>query len=304
MTETDDTPHKKPRLAIMGEFSAGKSTLTNLFLGARPLPERVTATRLSPVWISHGTGTPYRERLDGQREPVSVHKIDEVPIEDTRSIRMFFEADVLELCDIIDFPGISDPNMDAEVWQRVVAEADIILWCTHATQAWRQSEAAVWDLVPDHIRQRSLLLVTRFDKLTTDRDKNRVLARLRHETDGLFDQVFPVALLQALEGRDDVERWQSSGAGPMLDRLVEILSETSQGETPSRAKPGMVNMTAVIEPEPDHKPVSDQPGVSDIRPPAPVSEVRIMPRRVARPLTARDVTQKRRSRPVAVPDHP
>jgi len=36
---------RRPRIALMGEFSAGKSTLSNLLLGARPLPEKVTHFR-------------------------------------------------------------------------------------------------------------------------------------------------------------------------------------------------------------------------------------------------------------------
>ena len=152
-TSTDMGTARKPRLAIMGEFSSGKSTLTNLFLGQRPLPEKVTATRLSPVWISKGTDAPYRQRLDGVQEPITLELLGQVPVEDTHSIRMFFEADVLELCDIIDIPGISDPNMDAEVWQRMIPDVDVVLWCTHATQAWRQSEAAAWATIPKDIAQ-------------------------------------------------------------------------------------------------------------------------------------------------------
>ena len=54
-----------PRVCLMGEFSAGKSTLSNLLIGASALPVNVTATQLPPVWISHGTDTPYRVGLDG-----------------------------------------------------------------------------------------------------------------------------------------------------------------------------------------------------------------------------------------------
>ena len=54
---------RKPRLAIMGEFSSGKSTLCNLLLGARPLLEKVTATQLPPVWLSYGSAPAYVEDL-------------------------------------------------------------------------------------------------------------------------------------------------------------------------------------------------------------------------------------------------
>ena len=54
------------------------------------------------------------------------------------------DTEILNLCDIVDMPGISDPNMDADVWRNMLHLADSIIWCTPATQAWRQSEAAVW----------------------------------------------------------------------------------------------------------------------------------------------------------------
>ena len=40
---------RKPVIALMGEFSAGKSTLLNLLVGRNILPTQVTATRMPPV---------------------------------------------------------------------------------------------------------------------------------------------------------------------------------------------------------------------------------------------------------------
>ncbi|WP_296422860.1 dynamin family protein [Yoonia sp.] len=240
---------RKPRIALMGEFSAGKSTLSNLLLGARPLPEKVTATRLSPVWMSYGNGAPYRVDVDGTTEPVSLDRLEDIPVEQTRVIRLFLECDILDVCDLIDFPGISDPNMSSDVWERVLAEVDAVIWCTHATQAWRQSEAAVWDAMPDAVRENSILLITRFDKLTTDNDRRRVFKRVRRETEGLFGGTFPIALLQALRAGDDGEKWDASGAGPFVNHLIDMIQTVSAlAARSSVALYNVANGTTIPEP--------------------------------------------------------
>ncbi|MCY4181046.1 MAG: dynamin family protein [Litoreibacter sp.] len=216
---------RKPRIALMGEFSAGKSTLSNLLLGSRPLPEKVNATRLSPVWMSHGTDAAYREDVSGTQEPVSIEALEGIDVETTKVIRLFFEADILQVCDLIDFPGISDPNMSSEVWQRMLGEVDAVLWCTHATQAWRQSESAVWDTIPEAVRDRSVLLVTKYDKLTTERDEFRVVARLKKETEGKFGAIFPISLTAAIAAGEDYEAFDASGGGAFLEHLIPLIDE-------------------------------------------------------------------------------
>ena len=236
LSETSPGARRKPRIALMGEFSAGKSTLSNLLMGQRPLPEKVTATRLSPVWISYGTRAPYRVGTDGTKEPVSIEQLESIPVEDTRNIRLFLEADILEVCDLIDFPGISDPNMSSSVWERMLPEVDAVIWCTHATQAWRQSEAAVWEDMPQAVRENSTLLITRFDKLTNDKDRSRVVKRVTRETEGQFGAVFPVSLLQAIQAGENYALWEASGAGPFTAHLIDVIERltalTARTETP------------------------------------------------------------------------
>jgi hypothetical protein len=235
-SETSPGTRRKPRIALMGEFSAGKSTLSNLLMGQRPLPEKVTATRLSPVWISYGSRAPYRVGTDGTKEPVSIEQLESIPVEETHNIRLFLEADILEVCDLIDFPGISDPNMSSSVWERMLPEVDAVIWCTHATQAWRQSEAAVWEHMPQAVRENSTLLITRFDKLTNDKDRSRVVKRVTRETQGQFGAVFPVSLLQAIQAGDNYALWEASGAGPFTAHLIDVIERltalTARAEMP------------------------------------------------------------------------
>lgn len=270
------TAPRKPRIALMGEFSAGKSTLSNLLMGVRPLPEKVTATRLSPVWIKYGNEAPYRVNVDGSQSPVSINRLEDVPVEETRYINLSIEADILEVCDLIDFPGISDPNMSSIVWERMLEEIDAVIWCTHANQAWRQSEAAVWEAMPEIVQQNSILLITRYDKLTNERDRLRVFKRVSRETKGQFGGIFPVSLLQAIKAGEDYELWDASGAGPFTEHLIDTIEKLSA-------------LTART----DH-PLYTHGTEDSIPAPAPIVPRSVSPRRVARP----EGTERRKTRPI------
>lgn len=214
---------RKPRIAIMGEFSSGKSTLCNVLMGAKPLLEKVTATQLPPVWLSYGPDDAYTMGLDGHAYDLDLAELEQVSLETTEHIRIFMKSDILRYCDLIDMPGISDPSMSSEVWERMAHLADAVLWCTHATQAWRQSESGVWSTFPREMRQNSLLLVTRFDKIVGENDRAKVLRRVKQETDGLFAEVYPVSLLQAMRAGDDEEKWHDSGADAFTTALFDIV---------------------------------------------------------------------------------
>lgn len=214
---------RKPRIAIMGEFSSGKSTLCNVLMGAKPLLEKVTATQLPPVWLSYGPDDAYTMGLDGHAYDLDLAELEQVSLETTEHIRIFMKSDILRYCDLIDMPGISDPSMSSEVWERMAHLADAVLWCTHATQAWRQSESGVWSTFPQEMRRNSLLLITRFDKILGENDRAKVLKRVKQETEGLFSEVYPVSLLQAMRAGNDEGKWAESGVDAFTTALFEIV---------------------------------------------------------------------------------
>jgi len=212
----------KPCVALMGEFSAGKSTLLNLLLARDPLPVRVTASSVPPVWISYGPEAAIRVAKDGSETEIGLHEVSETTLDDADFIRLWLTADALEICDLIDMPGISDPNMSGDTWSRLIEVVDSVIWCTHATQAWRQSEASTWDLVKPETNGRNLLVVTQFDKITSDRDRTRLLRRLEREAKDLFQGVYPVALIDAIRAQNEAQ-WRESGAADFSEKLVDLL---------------------------------------------------------------------------------
>lgn len=279
-------PPRKTRLALMGEFSAGKSTLSKLFLGDAPLPVRVTATRLPPIWISYGDDAAIAVGHDGSEREIDVNDLESVDIDETRMIKLFNRSETLEICDLIDMPGISDPSMSSDVWLSVIDQVDSVVWCTQATQAWRQSEAATWEMISDRTNGDNILLVTQVDKLRNDRDLERVMARVRKETDGLFKAVYPLSIIEAINAGDDVTKWQDSGAAEFVDHLVELLLNA-----PEPAEPDLQDAISTPQAPEDadaqeasEAPQDDDDPMMDAIPPVPqpmtYSATSVIPKRV------------------------
>ncbi|MFZ7093057.1 dynamin family protein [Primorskyibacter sp. 2E233] len=271
---------RKPRLALMGEFSAGKSTLANLLLGRDISPVQATATQLPPIWYSYGEADTYRVLPDGSRETIDLENLRGATPDNTSMISISATTSLLEACDLIDMPGTSDPNMAADYWESFLPQIDFVIWCTPATQAWRQSEAAIWELMPPHLWENSLLLITRMDKVLSDRDKARVLQRVSRSVEGMFYDVLPIALLPALQGRDNPEVLNQTGASDLVERMVEVF-ERFEGE----ATPDLRAVEDMPQPAP---PAAQPKEVSNL------GSGKIVPRRIVR-----DPSEKNHARPEA-----
>lgn len=207
---------RRPRVALMGEFSAGKSTLVNVLVGREVAPTRVTATQAPPLWISHAAEPSAEMRVAGGRSvAIPVERCREVTIEEASLVRLRLPAEGLLRHDVIDTPGLSDPLMAADALDRAVRLADVVLWCTPAMQAWRRSEHAAWTALPERVRRRGVLVVAHADRLT-EAERRRVLARLEREAGGLFHDRVLVSATEALRARvggaDDPGLEASGGA--------------------------------------------------------------------------------------------
>ncbi|CUH46856.1 dynamin family protein [Ruegeria atlantica] len=263
---------RKPIFALMGEFSAGKSTLMNFLLRSHTLPTQVTATQLPPVWFSWGKQSAYVQRHDGTRENIELDALESVGVNDAQFVRIFLESDILEAVDLIDTPGISDPKISTDVWRRAVGQANGVLWCTHATQAWRETERATWVALPERLQHKSLLLVTRADTLGT-KDRQKVLRRVNREAGHLFNRSILFSARDAITARDksgDAEMWGRSGGGKMVDSFLEITEQIMDNRADMLARYQIDNSLANM---PSVQPVRPRKPSESAEQPAPLKLV-------------------------------
>lgn len=219
------TGERRPCIALMGEFSAGKTTLINFLVGADALPTQVTATQVPPVWLSYGKDDdPFFVDSDNRSYPMDLSGLQTLDVGNVRYAKVFVDSEFLKQVDLIDTPGISDPNIPEFHRDTAIKNADAIIWCTHATQAWRESENSAWSTVPEDLRAKSILVATRADKLD-DHNRERVRKRLQREASDLFDTIILFSATEAMEARNEVNPsglWEHSGGAKLLAKLQQI----------------------------------------------------------------------------------
>jgi hypothetical protein len=220
------------RLALLGEFNSGKSTLANLMIGNAPLPTlQISNTRI-PTLIQYHAEPFVAAALPGGRVQRLTASAFDIPSETLR-IHVGMPMPHLSACEILDFPGLSDPWLTYGIMDVARHPVDAAIWCTFSTQAWKESESTAWNLLPARIRAEGMLVVTNQDLLGPDQAA-KVMARLRKVAGGEFKELGLISSVRARKALEedgrigDAQLWQASGAADFYGAVQRILSAIRQ----------------------------------------------------------------------------
>lgn len=217
------------RVAVIGEFNSGKSTLANLLVGIESLPTAVISNTCIPTRLYHAAAPEIfalahdrrRRRLRASTSAVHPHEV--------LRLEVGLPAARLRAVEILDMPGLADSRLDGAVTDLALHAVDIALWCTLSTQAWKESERAAWHEVQPRLRRRGVLVATHRDLLPAD-SVGRLMERLHDEAGRSFRDIVPVSTLQALTvarsghaGDGAGPAWQASGADALETALDDLI---------------------------------------------------------------------------------
>jgi GTP-binding protein EngB required for normal cell division len=200
-------------IAIMGEFSAGKSTFVNALLGQTLAPMGVLPTtstiNVFRRGLSGGARVHYRDGRIATLAAADVepflHRLDDTEAARIRHVEIESTGGRVGEAAVVDTPGLN--ALDAfheQVAREFLDEADAVVWLFSATRSGAATEAGMLQSLRAGGRQ-VLGVLNKVDTLD-DHEKVELAAYLRKQLGEVLVEVVPVCARKALEHRTGAER--------------------------------------------------------------------------------------------------
>ena len=197
-------------IAIMGEFSAGKSTFVNALLGEAVAPMGVLPTTTTINVFRRGTTggaqVHYRDgriaTLSGEDVHTFLHGLDTERATQIRHVEIERTGDRMGEAAVVDTPGLNalDPFHE-QVAREFLDEADAVIWLFSATRTGAATEVGMLQSLRAGGRRVPGVL-NKVDTLEDD-EKQELADYLREQLGEVLVEVVPLCARDALEFRTE-----------------------------------------------------------------------------------------------------
>ncbi|MEE3777400.1 dynamin family protein [Campylobacter sp. CX2-4080-23] len=201
--------HEPPLVAIVGQFSSGKSSFLNALLGLDILPTGVVPVTAKPTFIKYAPN--YMLKIlhnDGRDEYKNIDELSAFvdqrhALKDVKNLTIYAPNELLKKISFIDTPGLnSRSDADTNETKMILNEAVALIWISLIDNAARKSELDELNLIPNSIKQNAIALLNQKDKLSSD-EIDRVLTHANTTYSKHFSQVVAISAKMQRENRSD-----------------------------------------------------------------------------------------------------
>jgi hypothetical protein len=216
------------RVTLMGLPGAGKSALVNLLLNDMVAPEGIS---LPTTQYVHGeTPSAVMTLSDGRKEVIA----EADPYLIAAAAPMFVEAALplpalgrISVLEVV-APAVLQDQQRAMHW--AAKRTDLALWCT---QTFDRSEQALWDTMPDAMKDNGFLLLTHADQALAHGTLEQTLSGIRQNHAYQFNKIMPIATPVAIaarkpDGSVDKPLMQKSGATLLISSILRQVDASLQ----------------------------------------------------------------------------
>ncbi len=202
-------------VTVMGEFSSGKSTFVNAFIGEDVAPTGVTPTTATINVVKYG-----RERggrilyRDGRAESLTwaelferLPRLDAATAVQISLVEILLPLEALARVHLVDTPGLNSILPEHEqVARGFISRADAVVWLFAVQQAGKASEReALARLKEEGVRVLGVL--NKVDQIDA-KEKTALTRHVEKELAGLVEAVVPVSARRAIEKKGEDAAWK------------------------------------------------------------------------------------------------
>jgi len=213
------------RVVVAGEVRAGKSAFINVLARGAILPDLTGDLGSLPVIVRHSE-TPWLGVKDEDGKITRIDDLNDLKIAGSTELLIGAQMPHLSALELVEVPfshegDVSDESLD------LMNSADVLVWLTIGSQAWRLSEQSIVNRLDDDAAKHRLLVVSRSDKLRSQTDREKIKGRLERETVDYFDKIFFMhgrGELITKSGQDE-DAWEKTVGRSFFTTLEELIAQ-------------------------------------------------------------------------------
>lgn len=219
---------KPVQVVVTGFERSGKSALIEMMTSQPVIGHNL---RVPLVELAYGeTEQALFERQDGSVSTVTgLLKDCDCPDDAVRARQELPDTRLIQQ-DFVEIGLLGSPAQKRTSLETAIARADVMIWCS---QDFGSEEQQLWSMVPEHIKDHSILVLTMADRQLMRGVLLDTIARLEPIVAQEFLGLFPVATIQGITAQTSAQGvnkalWSSSGGKQLTDLIAQ---QIAQGRT-------------------------------------------------------------------------
>lgn len=235
-------------LVVCGEISSGKSSVINLLLRKNIVPSFFGQLERPMIVVRHGEQpSAVVHYLNGEAKTFDSIE-DCTDLSNADLCEFYVNAPHIAGLELIEAPFNHNGEVSDDTLTLMRA-ADMLIWVTIGSQAWRLTERTIVAQLPKSQRENSILVVSRGDKFKSPVEIEKIETRLKAEASEFFgDIMFMHASKRLIESSSHSDDSWKKAKGDTLSELVTQYAQRLGAETHGDATDEPLE-TTIVQPK-------------------------------------------------------
>ena len=236
-----DTLNEPPLIAVIGQFSSGKSTFLNALLGQDILPSGLTPVTAKAVRLKFAKMPLLSVKfINGSESLLASSDLAELNKlgDQVSGMTLYAPSEILKEINFIDTPGLNSlRDADTKETKNTLKKVSGAIWLSLANNAAKASELESIKEILKANDLKAICLINQKDKLNEDELEN-LLKHTRQTYGELFEDIIAISSKQALLGitNNDISLLEASNFNEALKAIKECFLDKSFKENFIKAR--------------------------------------------------------------------
>ncbi len=214
---------KNINVAIIGQFSSGKSSLLNLILQKECLPTGIIPVTFKPTFLHYAKEYFLRvEFEDGSDIITEINELENYTdqrknIKQTRSLHIFAPIEILKNITLIDTPGLNANDTDTLTTFKELRNTHSIVWLSLIDNAGKKSEEDAIKANLKLLGEHSICVLNQKDKLSEVELENVI-----NYAKSVFSRYFKSIIAISCKEAKQKENYEKSNFKLLLEHLQKL----------------------------------------------------------------------------------